>query len=290
MMGGEIQVTSDDQRGTRFWFDLPLVTVDVPTPPAISAHVLLLEPSDASAENLQGILKELGCAADIVATPSLLLAALGNTAAVYSHLIISDNAKYDSNTVGASARALALNNPFKLVLLTLPITQAVSNDVFDSVLLRPVFAHDLRRALMDGDEQAALQRELPSADHPRILLAEDNQANQQMLLSMLEKMGYVPQAVPHGEAAVTAAGQRQFAAILLDFQMPVMDGLNAARLIREGENKNNQPPQVILGLTGNADEAQRAACLAAGMNDVLVKPIMMDTLQNMLQKYVRQHT
>jgi CheY-like chemotaxis protein len=233
--------------------------------------------------------EQLGCTAEIVSTTPLLLTALTHPAnhVPHTYVIISDNQKYDSNQVGASVRALSLASAPKLILLTLPITQTLSSDVFDQVLLRPVFAHDLRRTLLGNNEALALQRELPSADRPRILLAEDNHASQQALSAALEKLGYAPQLVDHGAAAVKAATERQFAAIILDVHMPVMDGVSAARLIRDMEIKKGQSPQVILGLTGSNDEAQRAACLATGMNDVIAKPVMIDQLQEILQKYIR---
>ncbi len=290
MMGSEIQVTSDGGLGTRFWFDIPLLPLPAELDPPLEARVLVLEPSDISAQNLQPILKQLGCSVDIVTSPQLLLSALNAARAEqkYSHVIISDHPKYDSNAVGASVRALAGMGAIKLVLLTLPITQTLSNDVFDAILLRPVFAHDLRRALKVAGDRPVLAHNLPGENHPRILLAEDNHATQHAFSSMLEGFGYSPQIVNHGEAAVAAASQRQFSAILLDIQMPVMDGLNAARLIREAENKHNRPPQIILGLADSVSEAQRAACLAAGMNGILTKSITADELQKALQPYIRR--
>lgn len=288
MMGGEIQVTSDGQHGTRFWFDVPFVPVQSDAEIPVDAHVLVLEPVEISAKNLETALHQLGAKVQMVSTPQQFISALGSGS--YSHVVISDNVKYDCSTMGASVRTLSLASLPKLVLITLPISHTPSHDVFDAVILRPVFAHDLHRALTDGDDQTVLARQIPNAHQPRILVAEDNQTNQQSISDALEKLGYVPQRVSHGEAAVSAAAYRQFAAILLDVQMPMLDGMAATRQIRAAETKDNKPPQCIIGLMASDNESQKAACLGAGMNDVLVQPVTRDMLRDMLQKHVSQPT
>ena len=114
----------------------------------------------------------------------------------------------------------------------------------------------------------------PRALHARrVLLAEDNLLNQQIITAMIENDGHRVTVVGHGAAAVANAGIGEFDVILLDVQMPVMDGLTAARAIRKAEKAENRPATPIIGLTANAMTEDIARCHEAGMNAHVAKPI-----------------
>jgi CheY-like chemotaxis protein len=116
----------------------------------------------------------------------------------------------------------------------------------------------------------------PAPQAERILVAEDNPINQKVIRLMLSQQGYQPTIVSNGEEAVAAFGAGAFDVILMDLQMPRMDGFEAARRIRGNSSSATHP--WIVAVTANAMAAHRERCLADGMNDYLSKPIMMDGL------------
>jgi CheY-like chemotaxis protein len=115
----------------------------------------------------------------------------------------------------------------------------------------------------------------------KILVVEDNLINQQLILQILNKLGYAPDCVENGKQAAAAAGSEQYDLILMDVQMPEMDGLETTRLIRR-----DLPVQpVIIALTANAMVGDREECAQAGMNDYISKPIRLEELMWLLEKY-----
>ncbi|HVT42917.1 MAG TPA: response regulator [Thermoanaerobaculia bacterium] len=116
----------------------------------------------------------------------------------------------------------------------------------------------------------------------RILLAEDNAVNQKLALLMLGKMGYGGDVAANGLEAVEAVRRQKYDVVLMDVQMPEMDGLEATRVIRDQIPPERQPR--IVAMTANAMEGDRELCLSAGMNDYVSKPIRVDELQAALER------
>ena len=112
-------------------------------------------------------------------------------------------------------------------------------------------------------------------------MAEDNAVNQKVALAMLGKLGYEATVVADGAQAVEAIQTEHFDAILMDMQMPVLDGLSATRQIRELD-LDEQP--WIIALTANALASDQEACFDAGMNDYVSKPIRTDVLRDALER------
>jgi two-component system, sensor histidine kinase and response regulator len=109
-----------------------------------------------------------------------------------------------------------------------------------------------------------------------VLLAEDNPVNQHLVARILEKRGHEVATTPDGQQAVEAAAQRRYDVVLMDVEMPVMNGFEAAALIREQENGRPRVP--IVAMTAHITEGDRERCLAAGMDEYLAKPIRADEL------------
>jgi len=122
----------------------------------------------------------------------------------------------------------------------------------------------------------------PARDRPRVLLAEDNPVNQLVARGMLTKLGCDTEVALNGALAVEAMTRTRFDVILMDCQMPVMDGLEAARAIRESERSAGQARIPIVALTANALPGDRERCLAAGMDDYLSKPVTLERLRSAL--------
>jgi CheY-like chemotaxis protein len=119
----------------------------------------------------------------------------------------------------------------------------------------------------------------------RILIAEDDLVNQHVAVIMLKKLGYCADVVGTGSAALNALKNFPYALVLMDCQMPELDGYEAAKIIRE--NKSAQFKNItIIAMTANAIKGDREKCLRAGMNDYLSKPVKLTTLKEMLEKWI----
>jgi two-component system, sensor histidine kinase and response regulator len=117
----------------------------------------------------------------------------------------------------------------------------------------------------------------------RILLAEDNSVSQRVATSMLEHLGFRVDVVGDGAAAVKAASETRYRAILMDCQLPVMDGYEATSEIRRLEGASPRVP--IIAVTATVAKANHARCVAAGMDDYLLKPFGLKTLTGILLRW-----
>ncbi len=131
-----------------------------------------------------------------------------------------------------------------------------------------------------GSDRAASD-EVPSDAPLRILMAEDNPINQRVGKLILQRAGFTVDLVADGNEAVEAQARAPYDIILMDCQMPTMDGFEAAKLIRESANR--QP--VIIAVTANALVGEREKCLRAGMDDYLSKPFRADQLVSLVKKW-----
>jgi CheY-like chemotaxis protein len=122
-----------------------------------------------------------------------------------------------------------------------------------------------------------------AARHPlRILLAEDNVVNQKLALRILTQMGYRADLAANGVEAVESVVRQTYDVVLMDVQMPEMDGLEAARRIN-AQGQNGKRPRIV-AMTANAMQGDREMCLAAGMDDYITKPIRVDQLVDALMR------
>jgi two-component system, sensor histidine kinase and response regulator len=118
-----------------------------------------------------------------------------------------------------------------------------------------------------------------------ILIAEDNEANRLLALKQLERLGYPARAVADGEEAVAAVAAEPYALVLMDCNMPQLDGFGATRAIRGAEESTGRHT-IIVAMTAGAMEDDRAACLEAGMDDYLCKPVMLADLQRAFNRWL----
>ena len=177
----------------------------------------------------------------------------------------------------------------KLVLLA-SLGQTISDAELarsgvDRVLTKPVRARQLREILASliGNAPVDLESATPAVAKLeekgiRVLVAEDNLVNQRVASMQLKKLGYTCEIVAHGVAAVAAAQRRAFDVILMDCQMPELDGFEATRRIRQWETDLRETgetlePIYIIAMTANAMVGDREACISAGMDDYLSKPV-----------------
>jgi CheY-like chemotaxis protein len=167
------------------------------------------------------------------------------------------------------------------------------SDLFFSVLTKPAKQNMLRQQILNClrkqdknvlDEKPTKQL-LPadfSKHYPlRILIAEDNAINQKLTERVLNKLGYKPEIANNGLEALQAVKQKSFDLILMDVQMPDMDGLEATRQIRLRVSDLGHP--IIIAMTANAMQGDREVCMEAGMDDYISKPVKLEILVERLQ-------
>jgi CheY-like chemotaxis protein len=128
----------------------------------------------------------------------------------------------------------------------------------------------------------------PAALDADILVAEDNPVNQEVCRQMLERLGFRVRVVSNGAEALQALSEKTFDLVLMDCQMPGMDGYEATRAIRriEAEGKGTSRREIIVALTAHAMEGDRERCLAEGMDDYLSKPFNMKQLEETLGRWL----
>ena len=197
-------------------------------------------------------------------------------------------------------------------ILTLPIgtsidTERLAAAGFATALTKPVKPSALLDALMDslagrlledlaGEElQVEPVAPLPapepkreSGEQQRLLLVEDNAVNQKLALAMLKKLGYQAEVAVDGQEAVDRLSEERFALVLMDCQMPVLDGYEATRVIRDPESSVLQHRIPIVAMTANAMQGDREKCIAAGMDDYLAKPIRPADLGEKLEAWLAE--
>ena len=119
----------------------------------------------------------------------------------------------------------------------------------------------------------------------RILLAEDNPVNQKVAKRVLAHLGYEADIVNNGVEAINAIADQAYDLIIMDIQMPEMDGLEATKYIRNRESELQLPAITIIAMTANATADDQNICRDAGMDDYISKPIDIERLKNILQRY-----
>lgn len=165
-------------------------------------------------------------------------------------------------------------------------------DIFSFTLAKPMKQQELSRSIIASlkneaqkEESTQAQQKLSTSfaqQYPmNILVAEDNPVNQTVITMILKKLGYTIDIASDGMQAITALKEKNYQLVLMDVQMPEMDGVEATRIIRS--QLNAQP--VIVALTANAMQDDRQYCIAAGMDDYISKPIQLEKLTEILKKW-----
>ncbi len=301
LMGGDVRLESQSGQGTTVTVTVPLgLSAGAPPAPLAAVRqgrVLIVEPDAQASEILATYVKAVGLACDVIADPAAALAHLRQHSR-YDVLILglweNDRATQrllafvvDDPELGRLRRVVVTDSPPERGrvdgLVTRPIKRAQLWERIDQALTRHASLPDQTLAVQAGRLSAE-----PATARPLALLAEDNPVNQKVALLQLEKLGFDAEVVSDGEAAVAAAlaAPDRYALILMDCQMPVLDGFAATRRIRLWEVDQGAGQHIpIIAMTANAMAGDREQCLAAGMDDYLSKPVNRQALSQMLTRW-----
>jgi PAS domain S-box-containing protein len=313
LMGGQIGVESAPDQGSTFWFTVrlakqPILVADEePLAEATTDFSLaraVIVGSSGTREVLREQLTAWGMPVLALAEGKEALAALRDGVAEDKpwNFVIVDTHLPDMDGL-ALAHAIKddpKTAPTRVVMLLAPgqragFTSGEKSDV-SAVLNKPVKRSQLRElfraALAQKAAQPAAAPAKPAAPVPRpvkgkgvrVLIAEDNQVNQKVVIRQLQKIGYKADAVANGIETLEATSKVVYDVILMDCQMPEMDGFTATREIRRREAAAGAHTPIV-ALTANALEGDRERCLAAGMDDYLSKPIKLEALQALLERW-----
>jgi two-component system sensor histidine kinase/response regulator len=309
LMGGRIGVESVEGEGSTFWFTLPLQVATslpaVPHPGELSGlRALVVDDNATNAEILEHHALAAGMRCTSVNSGAKGLARLRDAARDGDpfQLAIIDMKMpgMDGIELAAAVRDDPMLQSLRLVLVTsLQSTEemARAREVgISSYLPKPVRRQDLYRAL------AQAMCDTPAPDAPtqvstaparilgRVLMAEDNSVNQFVARNMLKSMGCAFDIVPNGLEALHAVQRGGYDIVLMDCQMPVMDGYAATREIRAWEQDQPQAQRIpIVALTANALVGDADTCLAAGMDDHLAKPYSRRQLASHMARWLPAH-
>jgi len=299
LMGGKIEVKSNPGAGSSFVF---MIQFDHSLT-SLLQNVKLKSESLKAFENKNVLVID-----DNITSRNILIKKLkawkivvtGADSGMQAFEILSQNKSFDLVLVDLNmpqvdglqfARVIKKENPDLRLVLMNPAGQEsyrLEEELFAAVLTKPLRQNDLRDNLLATFKKEDTDRNCKtnemennfSEKYPlQILIAEDNLVNQKIAMKILKKLGYQPSLANNGREALEMADQCDI--ILMDVQMPEMDGLEATKLIR---SKQSVQP-VIVAMTANVLQGDRDACIQAGMDDYISKPIDLDELLRQLEKW-----
>jgi CheY-like chemotaxis protein/HPt (histidine-containing phosphotransfer) domain-containing protein len=316
LMGGEIGVESAEGQGSTFWFTIPFAPAVAPISSALppwtdprGLRVLVVDDNATNRRLLHLYLSSWGMESEEVEGGRQALRALQNAVAEgrpYDLALLDyQMPEMDGIELAQHIKAEPALAAIKLVLAT-SAGQREEGQHGQAALLAATLSKPIRQSQLFNTLAAVLSPvSLPMITRPsrpqfvpapstesnspsrgRILIAEDNAVNQKLIVRLLDKLGYRTDVAGNGLEVLDALAAIPYAAVLMDCQMPEMDGYEATRLIRRREAAATTPAHLpIIAMTANALQGDREKCLAAGMDDYIAKPINPTELQAVLTRW-----
>ncbi len=313
IMSGEIGVHSAPGSGSTFWFTTRLAVAKTPAPvlappsAVFDHHRALIVDDNATNRNLlDRLCTNWGLAhamADSAVTALALLRAAVAAGDPFGLVILDHHMpKGDGLTLAETIKEdCTLRRPTVILLTSRSERMPVAEQACYGLAaceLKPLHPEKLRLTLArilvaapapERAAAAAPQSVNLSPESASILVAEDNPVNQKVTMLLLRNLGYTADLAANGQEAIAALRRKNYSLVFMDAQMPLMDGLEATRFIRAAQ-KAGEPdfPRIIriVAMTANAMSGDRDACIAAGMDDYLAKPVRPEALRDMLAKFL----
>lgn len=313
LMGGTVGFESEEGKGSTFWVRLSLVkqaTQSRPERPGqaklIGRKVLIAEDNNTHRRILVSQTTSWRMRPQAVSSASEALDALREAASRGDPfdlaIIDAQMPKQDGLALARAIKGDRASSNLKLLLLTslgpFPTEKAWREAGISACLVKPVkqarLAETLRAILTAPAAGSSTVQEAPTpapgsdSSQPvqtrRVLVAEDNSVNQKVALRQLRKLAYPADAVGNGREALYALQRISYDIILMDCQMPEMDGYEATRQIRAQERQSGSSRKWIIAMTANALAGDREKCMEAGMDDYVSKPVRIEELKDALDR------
>jgi signal transduction histidine kinase/CheY-like chemotaxis protein len=305
LMGGDVGVESEHGVGSTFWFTARLgkgeekVRQYLPDPDLRNRRVLVVDDNAHAREILSEMLTNMTFRVDEVSSGEEAVSAVQAADKEDPYEIVFMDWRMSPGIDGIEAvrqvKASGLVAPPGTVMVTAYGRAEVFHEAeavgVDVSLVKPVNASVLFESAIQvltgeaGEAVSELEEtiELAAIKNARILLVEDNELNQQVAMELLTQAGLVVELAEDGQIGVNMVSENAYDAVLMDMQMPVMDGVTATKEIRKDPRFADLP---ILAMTANAMEGDRERCAEAGMNDHIAKPIDPDMMYRSLLKWI----
>jgi PAS domain S-box-containing protein len=289
LMGGELWAESEEGKGSTFHVQLEAREASLETRPGAGRldglRILVVDDSATNREIVSRQVAAWGMLVESFQVPSAALARIRHGDRFDIGVIALQMDEMDGLALAREIRRIRAELPLVLLTPLGHVQDGRSMAEFAAQLTKPVKASQLHDAIAEAlarrpAERAAKARAVEPAGTQRsalrILLAEDNAVNQQLALLLLKKLGYEADVASHGLEALEALERRHYDVVLMDVQMPELDGLEATRRIRARRPAGTSPR--IIAMTANAMKEDREACFEAGMDDYVAKPIRPEEL------------
>ena len=304
LMGGELRVESEPGEGSTFWFEVPFQVTQEARKPSVphsmvGLRVLVVDDNETSRQILKGILENFGCRVTTAVDGETGLAVLQRAEEPF-HLVLMDWYMPGMNGIEAT-RSIKLesvpNSPPAVLMVTAygrdTLKHAALESGTDAFMTKPMNPSLLLDTMLEvlgekpqkrGAEEDSASQEwsgLEKIRSARVLLVEDNEINQEVAVELLNQAGMSVTTAANGREALERLDFESYDLVLMDVQMPEMDGLEATRRIRQ---KGHTVP--VLATTAHAMDGDAQKSLDAGMNDHLTKPIDPEQLTQALIRWI----
>jgi signal transduction histidine kinase/CheY-like chemotaxis protein/HPt (histidine-containing phosphotransfer) domain-containing protein len=309
LMGGNIHLSSEEGKGSRFWFlvNMPVIPVAALHPSQADSlkgrRILVVDDNRTNRRLLEVLLTHWGCEPLLTVGGAEALTLLREEQAagrtVDAGLFDVQMPDMDGETLVATITADPSTAKLPCIMLTsLNNANSAATRSYAAYLYKPVKEKRLRRVL-EGvfGSSPTIALTLPDREDltvtasggARILVAEDNQVNQMVAQKLLERLGCRVDLVGNGIEALEALRERPYDLVLMDCQMPELDGFEATRRLRDPAYGVRDTAIPVIALTANTLQSDRDACLNAGMNDFLGKPLSPEALAQTLSLWLPEN-
>ena len=314
LMDGSIGVQSSEGQGSTFWFTVvfekqpkqePLSEINLMD--VKDKNILIVDDNATNRRWLSVLLKNWGFHSSEAASAKQALELLEESillGAPYDLALLDmQMPEMDGETLGRKIKEKKILKDISLILLTSLGKRGDASRFekagFEGYLTKPVkqsHLYDCILTILNSKKNPAVQKEKQIVTRHivaenrkrkvRILLAEDNIVNQKVALKILEKNGYRAEAAANGQEALHALKLAPYDLVLMDCQMPVMDGYEATREIRNSKSEGINKKIPIIAMTANAMKGDREKCIVAGMDDYIAKPVNPKTLKETIDRWL----